>query len=88
MARAGSSIDLSAKGSSDPDGNDLNYLWAVYSEASSYKGKVNIEAANTEQTQLAIPQDAQGKSIHVILTIHDSGQPNLYAFRRLVVNVQ
>jgi len=35
-----------------------------------------------------LPMDASGKTIHIILSVHDVGEPHLYAFRRLIVNVE
>ena len=42
-ASPGSSVTLSADGSSDPDGDSLAYSWSFYKEPSSYDGSVKIE---------------------------------------------
>lgn len=54
----------------------------------SYFGDVTIKGSDSEKATVAIPDDAKGKSIHVILEIHDDGSPELYAYRRMVINVQ
>jgi len=85
---AGSIIELSADGSFDPDGDSLIYSWSFYEEPSSYVGTVTIQNSSSSTAKLEIPKDADGKTIHIILEIHDNGSPNLYAYRRMIVNVQ
>lgn len=87
-AAPGSSAKLDATGSSDPDKDALNYSWSFYKEPSSYDGDVKIEGASFSTATVSIPADASGKSIHVILELHDDGSPNLYAYRRVIINAQ
>ena len=86
-ADPGAGLKLSAAGSSDPDGNALAYRWWVYREAGSFRGTASIEGADTQEARLAVPADAAGRSIHVILEAIDDGKPPLTAYRRLVVKV-
>ena len=85
---AGASVILNASGSSDPDDDNLNYHWEFYSDASSYKDSVKFSNNTSMKTSVQIPSDANGENIHVILTLKDSGTPNLYAYRRIIFNVQ
>ncbi len=85
---AGSTIELSAEGSTDPDGDSLTYSWSFYDEPSSYKDSVTIQNNSFSSAKVEIPEDAKGKSIHIILEIHDNGVPNLYAYRRMIINVR
>lgn len=87
-AAPGSSAKLDATGCSDPDKDGLNYSWFFYKEPSSYDGDVKIEGASSSTCTISIPADATGKSIHVILELHDDGSPNLYAYRRVIINVK
>jgi hypothetical protein len=87
-AKAGSVIELNAKGSTDPDGDKLNYSWIFYAEPSSFTGKVVIQNRYSSKTKLEIPKDANGKTIHIVLKVYDNGTPNLYAYRRMIINVQ
>lgn len=84
----GATIELSAAGSTDPDGDSLIYSWSFYEDPSSYKGSLTIENSSSRDAKMAIPADAAGKNLHIILEIHDDGSPNLYAYRRIIVNVQ
>jgi len=86
-ASAGSTIKLIAAGSKDPDGNSLSYVWSFYDKPSSYDGTVFIQNNTSESTNIEIPEDAAGKTIHIILEVYDNGTPNLVAYRRMIVNV-
>lgn len=87
-AAPGSTLALSADGSSDPDKDALSYAWRFYQEPSSFKGNVTIDDASTANPKVKIPSNAGGKNLHVILELHDDGKPNLYAYRRVIINVQ
>jgi hypothetical protein len=84
-AKPGSDLTLSAAGSNDPDSDRLHYRWFVYPEAGTYAGEVRIRGADTPGAVLAVPADAAGKNIHVILEVSDGGNPPLTRYRRLVV---
>jgi hypothetical protein len=86
-ASAGSSADLDAAGSSDPDGNSLSYSWEFYNEPSSYNSSVSIQGSTSSSATVSVPSDAGGKNIHIILTLRDNGSPNIYAYRRVIINV-
>ena len=79
---------LSADGSSDPDNDTLTYAWSFYAEPSSYKGTVTIQGSSSASATVAVPTGASGKTIHIILELHDNGTPTLSAYRRVVINVQ
>lgn len=87
-AAAGTSVALSAAGTSDPDVHVIAYKWWTYAEAGSYHGDVVIADSTRRTSTLAISADSTGKSIHVILEATDDGQPPLTSFRRLVLNVE
>ena len=72
----------------DPDGDSLIYSWSFYKEPSSYSGSVSIKNSSSASSTVAIQSNASGKNIHMILEIHDNGSPNLYAYRRVIINVQ
>ena len=83
-ARAGTTVQLSAAGSSDPDGHELAYEWFVYPEAGSYRGPIEFNA-RTSEIAFDVPADAAGATIHLIVAVRDGGDPPLARYRRAVL---
>lgn len=54
----------------------------------TYRGNVAVNDAAKQPPTVIVPEDASGKSIHVILELHDNGEPRLYAYRRVIINVE
>lgn len=86
-AKAGSGVQLDATKSVDPDGNALKFEWLAHPEAGTYPGKVGMEKANEPRSNLRVPADAGGRSIHVVVSVTDSGEPALTRYGRVVVQV-
>lgn len=86
-AKPGAKIKLSARGSSDPDGNQLSYSWWVYKDAGTYWDVAPIQGAGAVEATITIPNEASGRTIHVILAITDDGTPPLTAYRRVILEV-
>jgi hypothetical protein len=84
-APVGKPYRLTAAGSTDPDGDRLNYRWYVYPEAGTYPGTVTISDSSSAEATLDVPEDTPGKTIHVILEVTDGGEPALTRYRRVVV---
>ncbi|MCD6392222.1 MAG: DUF1593 domain-containing protein [Planctomycetes bacterium] len=88
-ARPGDTIGLSAKGTTDPDGDKLAYKWWQYTDADSCKGKVKIQNAGKTQASFVVPKDAaKGDTIHAICEVTDNGTPPLTRYGRIIVNVK
>ena len=87
-ASPGSSVALSANGSSDPDDDSLAYSWSFYKESSSYHESVKIENGASASATVSVPSNASGKRIHIVLEVLDDGAPNLCAYRRVIINVK
>jgi hypothetical protein len=88
--RPGQKLSLSAKGTTDPDGDALSFQWWQYREAGRdpYPGNVKIEKARQMDASLAIPADAKpGHTIHVICEVTDNGTPPLTRYQRAVMSV-
>lgn len=83
----GRKVKLSADGSSDPDGDKLEYRWWTYQEAGTYWAEPPIAGASEPEAVVTVPQDAAGRTIHIILEITDQGSPPLTAYRRSVLEV-
>ena len=82
-------MKLSAQGTSDPDGDTLEYRWWQYREAGSYAGTIEIRKAGEQDASFTVPGDAgKGKTIHIICEVTDNGTPQLTRYQRVVVEVQ
>ena len=86
--KSGEVFMLDATGSSDPDGDNLSYLWFNYPEASSWKQPVAILGSpNTCHVKVQAPKVEKTETIHFILMVTDKGKPALTSYRRVVVRV-
>ena len=99
VAKKGERVNLSAKGSCDPDGDALSYNWFIYQEA----GTFCVSNARTGQP-IAIQNFDQPKAwftvpkkrfmppgtgtIHIILAVTDHGSPRLTRYQRVIVTVE
>ena len=97
-ATAGDRIDLSAAGSSDPDGDTLSYQWFVYEEAgtrsmSSSNTGLKHEIRNFDQPNawLVVKSDRVVRpgtgTMHVVLAVTDHGTPRLTRYKRVIIDV-
>jgi hypothetical protein len=86
--KPGETVELSAAGTSDPDGDEIAFRWFVYKEAGDYDGTISIQNGNTIEARFIAPQVSQTRNVHVILEVKDDGKPNLYSYRRIIVTVK
>jgi hypothetical protein len=98
VAKPGERINLSAKNSSDPDGDALSYKWFFYNEAGTFPvasatSGQPIEIKNFDQPEawFVVPISrvmAPGTgTIHIILAVTDHGSPRLTRYQRVIVTV-
>lgn len=92
-------IILSAKGSSDPDGDALSYNWFFYNEAGTYpvssaRTGQPLEIYNFDQPEawFYVPHKRvmpPGKgTMHIILEVTDHGSPRLTRYQRVIITVK
>jgi hypothetical protein len=93
-ARTGERVNLSAEGSSDPDGNALSYEWIYYGEPSTIPisnsrtpAALLIEDAAKKEAWFTAPAVAKPETIHIVLAVTDNGVPRLTRYRRVIVTV-
>lgn len=88
-AKSGSTVKLSAKGSWDPDDDELVYEWISYREAGSYGYKALVEVQDSDQMDASFiaPPVQKPETVHIILAVTDKGNPPLTRYQRVIVNV-
>ena len=84
-AKAGKVVRLNASRSTDPDGDALSFKWWQQTEISNVR--LDIDGAETNKVSIRIPDDAQGKTFHIICEVHDNGPFHLVAYRRIIIIV-
>lgn len=85
--RAGEKIVLDSEGSYDPDGDEMTFRWWVMPESGTYVGDVQINGNASTVAEIAVPEDASGKTVHIICEVHDDGSPVLTSYRRVILKV-
>jgi len=86
--KSGDYFFLEATGTTDPDGDNLSYLWFQYPEAGSYKQSVKLALAeNIYRTAFTAPAVDKQETIHFILKVTDKGTPALSRYKRVIVQV-
>jgi hypothetical protein len=85
-ATAGSTVTLSADGTTDPDGNSVAYDW-THDTGSGYSGNVNLTGANNRSVSVQIPSNAGGQTIDIVLRAVDNGSPALATYHRVLIRV-
>ncbi|GJM36548.1 MAG: hypothetical protein DHS20C18_55490 [Saprospiraceae bacterium] len=87
-AKANDTIKFSAKGTHDPDGDELTYRWWQYEEADRYEGIIEIQNADKQNSSLKVPADAKnGDTIHIVCEVTDKGSPPLTRYQRVILTI-
>jgi hypothetical protein len=87
--KAGGTFHLNAKGTKDPDGDHLSFLWFNYPEAGSYKNPIKTSSAeNIPVVRIVAPTVDKKETVHFILKVTDHGTPQLTRYERVIVNIE
>lgn len=87
--KAGAKLVFDASASSDPDGDELDFLWYNYKESGTYPNTIELKKANSSQLNFSVPKDASGKEIHLILEVKDKSKiASMYDYRRIIITVE
>lgn len=87
--KSGAGFGLGARGTYDPDGDSLSFVWFHYPEAGSYPDLVRVNGAENDKVAfVTAPEVQQSKTLHFIVRVTDKGNPPLTRYGRFVVTVQ
>jgi hypothetical protein len=87
--KSGEGFVLDAAGTTDPDGDNLSYLWFNYPEAGSYKKLIKIASAeNARGVYVIAPGVEKEETAHFILKVTDKGNPQLSRYKRVIVTIK
>lgn len=89
IVKSGEGFVLDASGTSDPDVDNLSYLWFQYPEAGSYKQIIPINLAENlyRIPYIKAPVVEKPETTHFILKVTDKGNPPLTRYKRVIVNI-
>ncbi|MRR23750.1 DUF1593 domain-containing protein, partial [bacterium] len=84
--KSGEGFMLDASGTTDPDGDNLSYLWFQYAEAGSYKKPVVFDQAENlyRIPYIKAPVVEKPETTHFILRVTDKGNPPLTRYKRVI----
>lgn len=86
--RSGDTVTLSGAGSSDPDGDELNYNWIFYKEVGTLNADgFKLEKPAEAEISFTAPKTDKVKTMHFILEVSDRGEPSLTRYQRVIVNI-
>lgn len=85
--KSGEGFGLNAQLSTDPDGDNLSFLWFSYPEAGSYKKSIITNAENTHAVYVKAPIVDKIETAHIILKVTDKGTPALSRYKRIIVTI-
>jgi hypothetical protein len=97
-ARPGERVDLSAKASTDPDGDPLSFEWFCYEEPgtrrmSNSRTGVKHDIVGFDQAQAWLKVKTSRVmppgtgTMHIILAVTDHGSPRLTRYKRIIIDV-
>lgn len=98
-AKRGDVVKLSAAGTTDPDGDSLEYEWFYYGEVGTFTTSsgstgqpVSIENFDQQQASFTVPNGRVMPpgtgTMHIVLAVTDTGAPSLTRYARVVVTVE
>ena len=86
--KSGEGIFLDASNSTDPDGDNLSYLWFNSPEAGTMPEEVRIGGSeNSHTAHFEVPVVSKKETIHFILKVTDKGSPALSRYKRIIIDI-
>ena len=83
--KSGERFLLDAAQSTDPDGDELSFLWFQFPEAGTCKQVIRMEPKNGHGVYVTAPEVEKEETAHFILKLTDKGTPALTRYKRVIV---
>ena len=94
MVKAGEHVNLSAEGTTDPDGDNVSYKWIHYGEPGSFAlgtartgNAVKINDDDMAKAWFTAPKKGRMGTMHIIVAVTDHGKPALTRYKRVIVEI-
>lgn len=84
--KPGEKITIDASSTYDPDGDIMDFNWWVYHEVST--SEVVLKNNKGKLVELEIPKSSGKGQIHLVLEVKDNGSPELFSYRRVILQVK
>jgi hypothetical protein len=84
---AGGVVALDAGGTTDPDGDGLDFAWSLYPVDPGRASQVVIEGRDSPRARVIVPPMLAGKTVPVLLAVNDRGHPRLTRYGRVLIRV-
>jgi hypothetical protein len=81
-------VDLDAGGTTDPDGDGLDFAWGIYPADPDVAGKVVIEGRDSPRARVVVPPMLAGRAVPILLAVTDRGYPKLTRYGRVLITVE
>ncbi|MDO6515722.1 DUF1593 domain-containing protein [Zobellia uliginosa] len=86
--KSGQGFTLDAFESTDPDGDNISFLWFNYPEAGSYKKLIKVNGAeNVHMAYFTAPEVKKKETAHFIVKVTDKAAPPLTRYKRVIVTI-
>jgi hypothetical protein len=85
--KAGDPVALDAAGSTDPDGDGMDFSWGIYPATPELSRQVVIEGRDTRAARLVVAPELAGRTIPILLAVTDRGRPRLTRYGRVLIRV-
>ncbi|SIS41456.1 Protein of unknown function [Zobellia uliginosa] len=86
--KSGQGFTLDAFESTDPDGDNISFLWFNYPEAGSYKKRIKVNGAeNVHMAYFTAPEVKKKETAHFIVKVTDKAELPLTRYKRVIVTI-
>lgn len=85
--KSGQGFALSAKGTTDPDGDSLTYLWFQYPEVSTLKTVMKMSAEDIQSVWVEGATVTRPETAEFVVRVTDKGTPPLTRYKRVTVKI-